>query len=475
MTLQEENSNTSSPQGDAKSSSPALAVGAAAFHGGENKSLQFLVKTHGEDSDYVTGLAACCIMNAAVLQPEIYSIQVPVEKLVVCELIHDASISEHLLAFLEHRIPGLRFLCHYDLPQSISDEDDGDMLFYCKKLCMHPVCDYPEEVTLLHHHATHDRVYGSVDRLGDDQGVASGGATVENFTSGQGSIIGFDMSVVAKSLAVVSEEGESTSVDVLGHSITRGGSSAGHVDASVILERLRSLEERMCIFIGERSFVDVVNAQFSCVLACNSAAAAAALDNNGSDAESVAMPAKTVNTEKLDAEYRDCKVKIVDLGNACWTHKHFTEDIQTRQYRAPEVLLGAKYDTAADMWSFACIIFELLTGDLMFDPHAGKSWGREEDHLALMMELIGGFPSHLLNMGKHTGEYFNKRGELRHIHSLNYWPLREVLAEKYKIPEHDANDIADFLESILKVNNALQYCYWQYLMYYIRNLQKKYD
>ena len=34
---------------------------------------------------------------------------------------------------------------------------------------------------------------------------------------------------------------------------------------------------------------------------------------------------------------------IVDLGNACWTHRHFSEDIQTRQYRAPEVLIGSKY------------------------------------------------------------------------------------------------------------------------------------
>jgi hypothetical protein len=33
---------------------------------------------------------------------------------------------------------------------------------------------------------------------------------------------------------------------------------------------------------------------------------------------------------------------IVDLGNACWTHRHFSEDIQTRQYRAPEVLIGTK-------------------------------------------------------------------------------------------------------------------------------------
>jgi serine/threonine-protein kinase SRPK3 len=68
----------------------------------------------------------------------------------------------------------------------------------------------------------------------------------------------------------------------------------------------------------------------------------------------------------------DARVVVVDLGNACWTHKHFSDDIQTRQYRCPEVILGADYGTSADMWSLACIVFELLTGDLLFDPRAGK-------------------------------------------------------------------------------------------------------
>lgn len=39
----------------------------------------------------------------------------------------------------------------------------------------------------------------------------------------------------------------------------------------------------------------------------------------------------------LTDELASVRVLIVDLGNACWTHKHFSEDIQTRQYRSPEV------------------------------------------------------------------------------------------------------------------------------------------
>ncbi len=31
-------------------------------------------------------------------------------------------------------------------------------------------------------------------------------------------------------------------------------------------------------------------------------------------------------------------VKVVDLGNACWYNHHFSTEIQTRQYRSPEVI-----------------------------------------------------------------------------------------------------------------------------------------
>jgi serine/threonine-protein kinase SRPK3 len=74
----------------------------------------------------------------------------------------------------------------------------------------------------------------------------------------------------------------------------------------------------------------------------------------------------------------DLKCKLVDFGNACWTYKQFTDDIQTRQYRCPEVLLGSKYSTPADMWSFACICFELATGDVLFDPHSGDNYDMDE-------------------------------------------------------------------------------------------------
>lgn len=103
-------------------------------------------------------------------------------------------------------------------------------------------------------------------------------------------------------------------------------------------------------------------------------------------------------------------MKIADLGNACWTFKHFTNDIQTRQYRSPETILGAAYDASADIWSLACMLFELLTGDFLFDPQPGSRYDKNDDHLAQIIELLGPFPKQLASKGKYAKDFFNKRG-----------------------------------------------------------------
>ena len=174
------------------------------------------------------------------------------------------------------------------------------------------------------------------------------------------------------------------------------------------------------------------------------------LDRNSVDEEDL-LEAE-LRLEDRSALYRQVPLKIVDLGNSCFVHKHFTEDIQTRQYRAPEVIINAGYGTPADMWSLACILFELLTGDLLFDPHAGVNFDRDEDHLAMMMELTGGsFPRKLAVSGKKSSLYFNKRGELKHIDNLKVWRLRDVLTEKYNFNFQDAEEIASFLNGMLEV------------------------
>lgn len=124
-------------------------------------------------------------------------------------------------------------------------------------------------------------------------------------------------------------------------------------------------------------------------------------------------------------------VKIADLGNACWVSHHFTNDIQTRQYRSPEVILGGKWGASTDVWSMAAMVFELITGDYLFDPQSGTKYGKDDDHIAQIIELLGPFPKELWKNGRWSQEIFNKRGELRNIHRLRHWALPDVLREKY--------------------------------------------
>ena len=153
-------------------------------------------------------------------------------------------------------------------------------------------------------------------------------------------------------------------------------------------------------------------------------------------------------------DFESLSFKVADLGNACWSHHHFTSDIQTRQYRCPEVIIGAGYDTSADMWSAACVFFEAATGDVLFSPHSGDGYSRDEDHLAQAIELLGRMPKKLALEGKHSRELFNKAGELRGIKQkdLKYWDLRSVLISKYKWADADAAAFAAFLQPMLDFN-----------------------
>ncbi|XP_048409085.1 SRSF protein kinase 2-like isoform X2 [Stegostoma tigrinum] len=168
-------------------------------------------------------------------------------------------------------------------------------------------------------------------------------------------------------------------------------------------------------------------------------------DNGKLDAASLLInPLDPLNADGI-------QVKIADLGNACWVHKHFTEDIQTRQYRSLEVLIGAGYSTPADIWSTACMAFELATGDYLFEPHSGEDYSRDEDHIALIIELLGKMPRKLILAGKYSKEFFTKKGELRHITKLKPWGLYEVLVEKYEWPQEEAATFTEFLLPMLEL------------------------
>ncbi|KAA0025610.1 hypothetical protein IC582_018574 [Cucumis melo] len=163
----------------------------------------------------------------------------------------------------------------------------------------------------------------------------------------------------------------------------------------------------------------------------------------------VSMGGATPKPEDRKLDGIDLRCKIVDFGNACWADRQFMEEIQTRQYRAPEVILQSGYSYSVDMWSFGCIAFELATGDMMFTPKGGQDYSEDEDHLALMMELLGKMPRKIAIGGARSKDYFDRHGDLKRIRRLKFWSLDRLLVEKYKFSEADAQSFAEFLSLVL--------------------------
>jgi serine/threonine-protein kinase SRPK3 len=96
-------------------------------------------------------------------------------------------------------------------------------------------------------------------------------------------------------------------------------------------------------------------------------------------------------------------------------------------------------------------VFELITGDYLFDPQSGTKYGKDDDHIAQIIELLGPFPKSLCLSGKWSQEIFNRKGELRNIHRLRHWALPDVLREKYHFVPEEARKMASFLLPMLEL------------------------
>lgn len=79
----------------------------------------------------------------------------------------------------------------------------------------------------------------------------------------------------------------------------------------------------------------------------------------------------------LVKSYSRCEVKVIDLGSSCFQTDHLCSYVQSRSYRAPEVILGLPYDQKIDMWSLGCILAELCSGNVSFNHLVlhNMSWG----------------------------------------------------------------------------------------------------
>ncbi|KAM9772379.1 homeodomain-interacting protein kinase 1-like [Syngnathus typhle] len=110
---------------------------------------------------------------------------------------------------------------------------------------------------------------------------------------------------------------------------------------------------------------------------------------------------KPDNIMLVDHIHQPLRVKIIDFGTAILISERCKgSELQTLWFRSPEILLGAPFNEAIDIWSLGCVAAELLMGKALFPS------SDEFDMMRHVLRVIGKPPKHLLNSGVYTKQFF---------------------------------------------------------------------
>lgn len=133
-------------------------------------------------------------------------------------------------------------------------------------------------------------------------------------------------------------------------------------------------------------------------------------------------------------------IKIIDFGSGCYENERIYTYIQSRFYRAPEIMLGIPYTCSIDIWSLGCILVELHIGIPLFPGE------NENEQFLRIMEVIGLPPADVLEYSSRKKMFFegnrpkiipNSRGKIRfpgtktleNIISTDDWKFVEFIKE----------------------------------------------
>ena len=125
-------------------------------------------------------------------------------------------------------------------------------------------------------------------------------------------------------------------------------------------------------------------------------------------------------------------------------------EIQTRYYRSPEIILGNGLHKNTDYWSIGCILFELLTGNLLFDPKRTKTMLRDTHHIYLIESIINIIPIDFLNNSRRYNKIFDNYPQKK-----KNFPLKKILYKYYNnlgLSTYEINNILSFFKISLSIN-----------------------
>lgn len=124
---------------------------------------------------------------------------------------------------------------------------------------------------------------------------------------------------------------------------------------------------------------------------------------------------KPENIMLVDPQRQPFRVKVIDFGSASHVSKAVCSTyLQSRYYRAPEIILGLPFCEAIDMWSLGCVVAELFLG---WPLYPGSS---EYDQIRYISQTQGLPAEHLLNAAAKTTRFFHRETDSNYP----FWRLK---------------------------------------------------
>jgi len=148
------------------------------------------------------------------------------------------------------------------------------------------------------------------------------------------------------------------------------------------------------------------------------------------------------------------RIKLSDFGGCYEISDNMDDEIQTRYYMAPEIMLGHKFSETCDVWSVGCMLYELLTGEILFDPDKKKRFNRDRHHLYDIQQILGMIPKTMIENSSNKSIFFRNNGLIKGKNKIEYKPLSNLLINKVgnRFETNDLMEVLDFMYRLLEID-----------------------
>lgn len=164
------------------------------------------------------------------------------------------------------------------------------------------------------------------------------------------------------------------------------------------------------------------------------------------------LKTKISNLNETDRRFTinkdNIKIYLIDLGNSEILGNNNEDEIMIRSYRPIENIMNNFYNEKADIWSLGCIIYELLTGEYLFDIDRELSYNdKNRQHLAQIEEMFGKIPQDLVLKCDFKADLFDKEGIiLGFSNNNNNNKLPNILENECDYSKEESHELFEFLK-----------------------------